>query len=83
MLLGDIHSKIDNSAYLRIHSAKNERALNFLNRARILIIKLIDLQALFPLKIIYGHIIDQTEDVWQWNKTWNVLELFKPVLSKR
>ena len=57
--------------------------MNFLNRALILIIKLNDFQALFVCNTIHGYMVDQTEDVWQWNKIRNVSELFKPVLPKR
>ena len=42
-----------------------------------------DLQALLVYRTINGIIIDKTEDAWQWNKTRNVRELFKPLLPKR
>ena len=49
MLLADLHAKINNFAYLHIHWATNEHAMTFLNRARILIIKFNDLQALLKM----------------------------------
>ena len=45
-----------------------KRAMNFPNRARILIIKFNELQALFICKTINYYIIDQTEEVKQRKK---------------